>query len=128
MVSLCVHAVGWGGLAAGCCQPMLACTDIHGREERVREGAEEDLNMPRLGQGWDSWCCNSPATGCCERRGITEVPQAGWPCEVWGCLEMTRLLPLTFGKADSPSVRSMLAKQQEDVSFVLNHNRGRKKT
>lgn len=40
---------------------------------------------------------------------------------------MTRLLPLTFGKADSPSVRPMLPRQQEDVSFALNLSRGRKK-
>lgn len=114
----------WGGLGAGCGLPVLGGTDIHGRGERAREAAEGDLSTPRgLGRDGISGAATHLPQDAASAENITEMPQGRWPCKVWSCLEMTRLLPLTFGKPDSPSVRSILPKQQKEVGFVLNRRK-----
>lgn len=108
----------WGGLGAGCARPVLGGTDIHGRGEEAREDAEGDLSMLGLGQGWDSWCCNPPATGHCER---------GWHCrsatgkeamQGLGLLGDDQAAPLDIWEATFP-LQSGQCSQSNKKMFVL---------
>lgn len=84
VASLRVHAMGWP--KSWLCSALARGTDIHGRGGSVREDAKGDLSVLGLGQGWDSGCCNPPATGCCKRGGVAEVPWGRCPFKVLGLL------------------------------------------
>lgn len=72
---------------------VLGGTDIRGRQERAREDAERVLSMLWLGQGWGSWCCNPPATGCCKHGGHHRGPWRRWPHKVLGLLRDNQAAP-----------------------------------
>lgn len=68
--------------------------------------------------------CSPPATGRCKHG---DVPRGIWPCKFLGLLGDDQAAPLTFGKVDQPSLRSMLPKQQKDVVFCSESEQREKK-